>query len=684
MAIEWLGWLVAGVAAGGAVVMLRRQRAANAVALESAEFAVAELREEVAKREEEALAGAAAAEAVAAKHRAAVALSQGIMESLSFPVWRRDADLRMVDCNKVYATALGLERDVVIKSGERLGGQAVEERLVELARLVQRTRTAQTETHPIVVAGSRRIMEITETPLYDGGVLGAAIDVTDRDDLKAELARHIAAHGQVLENLGTAIAIYGADRKLAFFNTAFERLWKLERPWLETRPDYGTVLETLRERRRVQEHVNFPLFKKQQLALFTSLLDPLEELTYIPDGTTLRTRIWPHPLGGLLFTHEDVTDILALERSYNTLNAVQRETLDNLYEGVAVLGSDLRLKLTNPAFRRIWRLPPELASEETHITDILEHGRELYDDGGDWPGLKERLLADMIERTPHSGRIVRRDGVALEHARVPLPDGALLLSYFDVTDSTRVERALRERTEALEAADRLKTEFISNVSYELRTPLNTISGFAEILANQYFGPLNDRQREYCAGIMTSAERLLTIINDILDLASLEAGRLTLERETVELRPLLDGVARLMEEWARSRLLSLTVEGPDDLGTIEVDERRIRQALANLVSNAIKFTQPGGKIVIRGVIEGDEAVLSVSDTGVGIMPDDQERVFREFERAPIGEGRGGGAGLGLALVKRFVELHGGRVAIESQPGQGTTVTCRLPVREPIAV
>jgi signal transduction histidine kinase len=682
VAIEWLGWLFGVACAGGGFVMLRRERSAAAARLAAAQRVEQDLQRELARRKDEVVASTAAAEAMAARHRATVALSQGVLDALPFPVWRRDADLRLVDCNKVYAEMLGVEREAAIKESSRLGGQAVEERLGALARLVQRTRTAQTETHHVVVAGSRRLMEITKTPLSDSGILGVAIDVTDRDEIHAELARHIAAHGQVLENLGTAIAIYGADRRLAFFNTAFERLWKLERSLLETKPDYGAVLETLRERRRVQEHVNFPLFKKQQLALFTSLLDPVEELTYIPDGTTLRTRIWPHPMGGLLFTYEDVTDVLALERSYNTLNAVQRETLDNLYEGVAVLGGDLRLKLTNPAYRRIWQLPPEFA-EEAHIADILERGRELYDDEGDWPGFQERMLAEMTERTPQSGRIVRRDGVVLEHARVPLPDGALLLSYIDVTDSTRVERALRERTEALEAADRLKTEFISNVSYELRTPLNTISGFAEILANQYFGPLNERQREYCAGIMTSSERLLTIINDILDLASLEAGRLTLERETVELRPLLDGVARLMEEWARSRLLALTVEGADDLGAIEADERRIRQALANLVSNAIKFTQPGGRIVIRGAIEGEEAVLSVSDTGVGIMPDDQERVFREFERAQIGEGRGGGAGLGLALVKRFVELHGGRVAIESEPGQGTTVICRLPVREPKA-
>jgi signal transduction histidine kinase len=265
----------------------------------------------------------------------------------------------------------------------------------------------------------------------------------------------------------------------------------------------------------------------------------------------------------------------------------------------------------------------------------------------------------------------------LDYASVPLPDGAILLSYVDVTDSIRVERALRERAEALETADRLKSEFISNVSYELRTPLNTIIGFAEILANQYFGELNARQTEYCRGIIGSSERLLTIINDILDLASIEAGRMTLDREPVEPKALLDTVCGIMNEWARSQNLKLNVDCPPDLGPIDVDERRLKQALCNLISNAIKFTPPGGTISITGRIENDEAIFSVVDTGIGIAAEDQERVFKEFERARRPEARRAGAGLGLSLVKRIVELHGGHVNMNSVPNRGTTVVCVLP-------
>jgi signal transduction histidine kinase len=393
----------------------------------------------------------------------------------------------------------------------------------------------------------------------------------------------------------------------------------------------------------------------------------------------LRTRISPHPMGGLLFTFEDVTDNLVLERSYNTLIAVQRETLDNLYEGVAVIGSDGRIKLTNPAYARMWQIPAEVLRDEPHVSDFVERTRDYFEQGDDWPTLRGRIIERLTDRTPRAGRLTRIDGSVLDYACVPLPDGATLLSYVDVTDSIRVERALRERAEALEAADRLKSGFVSNISYELRTPLNTIIGFAEILANQYFGPLNARQAEYCSGILVSSERLLTIINDILDLASIEAGRMSLDRRSVQLRTVLEGVGTLTRDWLRNHDLQLTIECDSSLPMVEVDERRLKQALCNLVSNALNFTPPGGAIVLSGQIEGERAVIVVADTGVGIAHEDQARVFKEFERGPSSLGRRTGAGLGLSLVKRIIELHGGSVDIDSAPSRGTTVTCIVPIR-----
>jgi signal transduction histidine kinase len=256
----------------------------------------------------------------------------------------------------------------------------------------------------------------------------------------------------------------------------------------------------------------------------------------------------------------------------------------------------------------------------------------------------------------------------------------MLLSYLDITDTQRVERALRERNEALETAGRLKSEFIANVSYELRTPLNAIIGFAEILANEYFGALTPRQLDYSRGILDSSQRLLSLINDILDLATIEAGYMTLETARIDIHDMLDAVLTLTRERARNQNLELEVQCPDDIGAVEADERRLKQALFNLVSNAIKFTPSGGSIRIQAErnsnSQGDELVLSVADTGVGIPVADQARIFEKFERGDPTLAQTG-AGLGLSLVKSLVELHGGTVTIHSIPEQGTTVSCHLP-------
>jgi signal transduction histidine kinase len=403
---------------------------------------------------------------------------------------------------------------------------------------------------------------------------------------------------------------------------------------------------------------------------------------HLPDGRTLSVSVSPHPLGGLIFVYEDVTDRLALERSYNTLIEVQRETLDNLYEGTALFGSDGRLKLHNPAYRKIWDLSETELVGEPHISDIVERTRRFYDDGGDWQLMRQHIIANITAQTPTAGPLDRRDGSVLQLATVPLPDGNVLLTCLDVSDTARVERVLREHNEVLETADRLKSEFIANVSYELRTPLNAIIGFAEILANQYFGTLSPRQLDYSRGILDSSHRLMSLINDILDLATIEAGYMALETGRVDVRGMLQAVITLTRERARSRDLALTLRCPRDIGTIEADERRLKQALFNLISNAVKFTPAGGSIRLEARRDDGDLVFSVSDTGVGIPTVDQERIFEKFERGNP-QARQSGAGLGLSLVKSLIELHGGSVSIQSTPGSGTTILCRLPAAPQVA-
>ncbi|HUZ72186.1 MAG TPA: ATP-binding protein [Stellaceae bacterium] len=600
-----------------------------------------------------------------------------LIDTVPRPLWRRrGSDLALIDCNRAYAAAVDATVEAVLAEGRELGAGVIAQGGRGLALRARSTGAAQTESHHVVIGGSRRLFAFTEAPLSPGGdIIGWTHDLTDLESKEAELQRHVAAHAEVLENIAVAIAIYGADTRLAFFNIAFARLWNLEEEWLASKPNLDEVLERLRERRRLPEHADFRAFKQQQRAMFTSLIDPHEDLLHLPDERTLRLVVSPHPFGGLIYAYEDVTDRLALERSYNTLIEVQRETLDNLYEAIAVFGSDGRLKLWNPVYAQIWRVSPDDLAGEPHVAEVVEKTRALLDDGGAWPETKRRVIARITAHEATTTRLERRDGSILQAAIVPLPDGNILLSYLDVTDRTRVEEALRERNEALETAGRLKSEFIANVSYELRTPLNAIIGFAEILTNQYFGELNPRQLEYSRGILESSNRLLSLINDILDLATVEAGYMQLEPHEVDIHALMSSVMTFTRERARNQGLRLQFDVPPKIGAIVADERRLKQALFNLVSNALKFTPAGGTVTLAARRERDRVALVVADTGVGVAREDQVRIFEKFERGNP-HARQSGPGLGLSLVKSFIELHGGKVELESHPGRGTTITCYL--------
>jgi PAS domain-containing protein len=373
-----------------------------------------------------------------------------MIDAIPLPVWRRNASGAIVDCNRACATAAGSTSDTLpldfpaLMSRDRDPEAAADEATAD-----------RHWTGHVVIGGARRLLSIAELSRSAGGAIGYAVDRTDVEAAENELWRHINAHSEVLESIHAGVAIYGPDRRLKYFNAAFAALWGIAEDWLTGEPTLGEVLEWLRQRRRIPERTDFRAYKREHLEMFTALIEPRQEMMHLPDGRTLRSSVSPHPLGGLIFVHEDVTDHLALEVSLNTLAQVQRATLDHLSEGIAVFGADGRLKLQNPAYRTIWELSEEDVAGEPHVSEIVDKVRSLLDDGGDWPATKQAVIDKITAQVPTSGVVSRRDGLLLQAATVPLPDGEVLLTYLDVSDTARVEQALREKNEALETADRL-------------------------------------------------------------------------------------------------------------------------------------------------------------------------------------------------------------------------------------
>ncbi len=580
------------------------------------------------------------------------------------PFWRRDENLHVGFAN--------IAADIIDLDSESAR---------DTSRRARRLGAPYSESRFIVVDGERRLFEVTEAPSPDArGTVGWANDVTSLEEAQAEIARHIAAHEDVLEGLSTAIAVFGPDKRLKFFNSAFADLWQVDPAQLDADPTITEFLELLRELRRLPEQSDFRAYRDHWNGLFTRLIDPMEDFFFLPDDRTLRMVVMQHPFGGLFLTFEDVTDRLALERNYNTLNEVQRETIDNLAEGVVVFGADGRMTLSNPIFLSMWDLNPEFRDQSLHVSDVLDAMRPLFPplEEREWDDYKQEFASRFADRVSEHGRTERPDGTALEYSFVPLPDGATLVNFLDVTDTLNVQRALQDRNEALETADRLKSEFIANVSYELRTPLNAIIGFAEMLDDGYVGDVSDKQREYLRAILDSSSRLSALIGNIIDLASIEAGYLTLDPQELDVREVADAAILLIKERARSQGVEIEVDVDEAVSGIEADDRRLRQILFNLVSSALQFTAQGERINLSVRAQGDDILFSVMDDGSGV-PDEMRNLIFEAFTGPDRGGRAQGPDLALPLVRRLVELHGGAMSVEPVEGAGLCIQCRLPRR-----
>jgi signal transduction histidine kinase len=593
-----------------------------------------------------------------------------LVDGVAAPIWARDAAGAITFANQAYARA-----------ADARDGTEVVERGIELfdrtarAALARAEQAAQTYAARLsaIGAGGKHNFDVQIFPT-SGGSTGIAIDVTAAERLRGELARMAEAHRRTLDHLATGVAIFAANQRLVFYNAAYRSLWDIDAGFLDQEPSDSAVLDRLRAARKLPEERDFRQWKAALHAAYDAA-EAKEHMWHLPDGRALRVVTTPNPEGGVIYLFDDVTERLDLERRFDALIRVQGETLDNLAEAVAVFASDGRLRLFNPVFARLWKLSPPALAERPHIETVIGWCRQLSGDSALWRLLRAAITA-IDDREPVTGRMERRDGSVVDCATVPLPDGATLVTFQDVTDTVNVERALRERNEALEDADKIKIDFVHHVSYELRSPLTNIIGFAHFLGDPLTGPLNEKQAEYLGYLTTSTNALLAIINNILDLATIDAGAMTLNYGPVDIRRTMDAAAEGVQDRLEQGGISLNIRVAPDIGNFMADELRVRQALFNLLANAIGFSPAGETVTLSAQRLKDAVVFSVTDHGPGIPPDVKDRVFDWFETHSLGS-RHRGTGLGLSLVRAFVELHHGTVTIDSAVGRGTTVTCVFP-------
>jgi signal transduction histidine kinase len=598
---------------------------------------------------------------------------RALIEQLPSPVWTRDTTGRLTFVNAAYTRAVEARdaADAIERNLELLDSAARE--AITRGRAQAGNFSGRL---PAIVAGARRSFDVLDFRTETGSA-GLGIDATEAEGMRGALARLTDAHRRVLDQLSTGVAMFDASQRLTFYNAAYVALWNLDPAYLDQQPTDSALLDTLRTARKLPEEQDYRQWRAQLHAAYRTL-EAKDYTWHLPDGRTLRAVTTPNPDGGVTYLFDDVTERLDLARRFQELIRVQGETLDNLAEGVAVFGSDGRLRLANSAFGRMWNLSVQSMSERPHIEAVSAMCQPLHADQAIWHALRDAVTT-MDNREPISGRLERRDGMVVDCSTVPLPDGATLVAFHDVTDSVNVERALLERNEALEDADKIKIDFVHHVSYELRSPLTNIIGFVHLLADPATGELAPKQREYLDYITVSTDTLLALINNILDLATIDAGRMQLNLGSVDIRQTMASAAEGVQDRLVSGDLALDIVAAEEIGSFVADERRVRQILFNLLANAVSFSPPGDTVTLRAERRAGAVVFSVTDHGPGIPSDVLERVFDWFETNSLGSHHRG-TGIGLSLVRSFVELHGGTVAIASVVGQGTTVTCTFPLGE----
>jgi len=372
-------------------------------------------------------------------------------------------------------------------------------------------------------------------------------------------------------------------------------------------------------------------------------------------------------------------DLRASEERLQRQSGLLQSTLENMGEGLSVFDAEGRLVAWNAKFVELLDLPTE-PTVESNLRDILALQIRRGDFGAVEAGTLDERFSRFYREVPLVRERLTPSGRALQIRRRAMPGGAVVSLYSDVTERKAADTTMAQAWAQAELANRAKSDFLANMSHELRTPLNAIIGFSEILSGEHLGPLkNLRYLEYANDIHSSGEHLLSIINDVLDMSKIEAGKLEINDEEILVQDLLSGSVRMVRERARKQLVELVTRIADSHHMIVADERALKQCLLNLLSNAIKFSEHGGTIVVEASIAADgSSVIAIADDGIGMSDDELRRALQPFGQAQASTTRThGGTGLGLPITQGLIEAHGGVMAVVSAPGRGTRVTITLP-------
>ncbi len=603
-----------------------------------------------------------------------------ILDNLPIYIWQKNKDLKLTYCNKPYADALESTKESAIKNNLRLIPQSKNSVYIDHSLYLTKPKKL---TEHIIINGSRRLISIEETPfLGKEKSTGIAIDITEREELEKSYKNYKKQTEDTLNNISVPVAVFDENSILIFANEALINLFSIEKLDISENCKFADIIDYILSNNSLLMTEDIAKYKEITKDLFQTIIEPYHTNLQLANGKIFNVNITPNQAGGLIFVFEDVSDRITLERKLNSISSIQGEILNYLSEGVVVFGSDNKIKIANQFLAKLLQLPENQDFKELHISDYFKSAKNIFGSKEEFEFWISKLINKIAKRSEFSETLNLQSGQFIKYEYIPLPEGFNLIRFSEITDSINLEKVQNEKTELLNQIDETKSSLISNISREIKSPLQTASGFAEVLYNKYFGELNEKQLGYCRGIIESIETLINISDSVINLANLESGILKLKYEETDLSKFINELADTFSKQIHTQNIKIKSEFNTQDFMVFIDRKIMQQVCYQIIN---KIRQNASKQIIvsiavnvpenmpdyfnfmmktQNVVLDNSDVQKINDVLINDLKSNVLNTSLDF---------------GLIFANKAIRSHNGKMFLKSDDKE-TIITCCLPIKQ----